>query len=906
MTLAPGDRLGCYEVLAPLGKGGMGEVYRATDTKLKRDVALKLLPEAFIEDLERLARFEREAQLLAQLHHPHIASIFGLEESEGTRALVMELVDGPTLADRLESGSLSIDESLSIAHQIAEALETAHEKGIVHRDLKPQNIKASIEGKVKVLDFGLAKAMDVGSGVSSVQDLARSPTLMNSPTLTAAGTQLGVILGTAAYMAPEQARGGAVDKRADIWAFGVVLFEMLTGRSLFSADTVSDTLAGVLKSEIDLGRLPESTPPAIRRLLRRCLERNPKNRLHDVADARIVLDEVASGRVEEGIAAAPRVGETKRAAWPLVAAALVLGLALGAVAAKWLWAPGAGSQNSLLHRELEITPPHGLQMVSGLALSADGLQLAFVARGDDGRTALWVRDLSTERATLIPGTTDARFPFWSPDGRRLGFFAQNRLKVTDLIGGNARTLAETGATVDARGGTWNDAGRILYAPTFLGPIWSVAAEGGEPEPATRIPEGSDVGTQRFPSFLPDGQRFLFYASSGTGVEPGEIYLGRLGSLDSKRLCPANSGAFFAPPSYLLYVRGDTLVAHRFDEAREELDGEPIPLGITLPGSVSISGQRSLGVSREGTLVYRADKRNATALVWVNRRGEEVGRIGSDTEAWHYGARLSPDGRMLAVSRYERGSTSGGIWIHDLERGAAFPVTFGETSDDTLAVWSPDGHEIAFAGVGEAGNAISRVDIRRPESARTWIRTEGFAIPVAWLPDGGLLYIEGDPAGTFSLWRVDSAGGERRRLSPERGSETNVVLSPDGRWLAFGSNATRRQEVYLRRLDDTTGATTVRVSSEGGDAPRWRGDGRELYFVDDAGRLMAVPVELGELPRIGRATPLFAGRLEEASDTQYDVAQGGERFILNRSLLEDRVPVEVVLGWPARLGRAAPR
>jgi len=765
-------------------------------------------------------------------------------------------------------------------------------------------VKVTADGKVKVLDFGLAKAMDPTGSASGA--VTASPTLLNSPTLTAAGTQLGVILGTAAYMAPEQARGGMVDKRADVWAFGVVLWEMLTGSSLFAEGTVSDTLAGVLKSEIDLAKVPESTPAEVRRLLRRCLERNPKNRLHDMADARIVLDEVASGRFEDGVAAAPEAVTGRRAAGPLLAAALALGLVVGAVAARWLWSPGAVVASAPLHRELEVAAPSGQQLVSGLALSADGRELAYVARGEEGRTALWVRSLEEGDATMLPGTTDARYPFWSPDGRQVGFFAQNRLKVTDLLGASPRTLAETGATVDARGGTWSEQGTILYAPTFIGPLWRVSAEGGTPEPATRIPDGSDIGTQRFPDFLPDGQRFLFYASSGTGIEPGFIYLGRLGSPDAKRLGPATSGALFAAPDSVLYVRGEMLVAHRFDAAREELVGEPVSLGILLPGSISVSGQRSLAVSREGTLAYRADKRSATPLVWVDRQGEEIGRLRSDAEVWHYGPRLAPDGRMIAVSHYEPGSKSGGIWIHDLARGTAFPVTFGETSDDTLALWSPDGREIAFASVGESGSAISRVDIRRPESVRVWLRSEGFAVPVAWLPDGGLLFIEGDAAGSFTLWKTDAAGKERQRMSSERGSETNIALSPDGRWLAFGSNATRHQEVYLRRLEDTTGATTVRVSSAGGDGPRWRGDGRELYFVDDGGQLMAVPVELGDPPRIGRATPLFAARLEEASDTQYDVTSDGERFLLNRSLTEDRVPIEVVLGWPARLGRRAAR
>jgi len=907
-----GSRLGPYDVTAKLGEGGMGEVWRATDTKLGRDVALKVLPAEFAEDEERLARFEREAKVLASLNHPNIAHLYGLEtaapntsetgtETEtgaGTEELtflVMELVEGEGLDELIARGPVPVDEAIPIALQIAEALEAAHEQGIVHRDLKPANVKIRPDGAVKVLDFGLAKAWEEGD----VTDLSMSPTL------TRHATAAGVILGTAAYMSPEQARGKPVDKRSDIWAFGVVLWEMLTGRKLFDGETVSDLVAAVLKTDIDVARLPESTPPAVRRLVRRCLERNSKNRLHDVADARIVLDEVASGRVGESPTAVAEASGPRRPAWPLAAVALTAGLAVGAVAAKWLWAPGAVAQSSAPHRELEIAAPLGHQLVSGLALSADGLRLAFVARGEDGRTALWVRSLDEAEATVLPGTIDARYPFWSPDGRRLGFFSQGRLKVTDLLGGSPRILADTGATVDVRGGSWGADGYILYTPTFVGPIFAVPAEGGTPEPATRIPEGSDIGTQRFPCFLPDGRRFLFYSSTGTGIEPGDLYLGRLGSLETKRLGPAASAALFAPPGFVLYIQGDSLVARRFDETTEELVGEPIPLGIALPGSVSVSGQRSLAVSQEGTLVYRADKRNATRLVWVDRRGEELGTVHSESEVWHYGPRLSPDGRRLVVSHYQPGSTSGGLWIHDLERGTAFPVTFGETSDDSLAVWSPDGTELAYASVGGDGQSgIFRVDVRRPEGGRMWFPRQHFVIPSAWLRGGaGLVYLEGDEAGRFTLWRADpDGGGEPQRLGPPQGSETNAVLSPDGSWIAFGSDATRRREVYLRRLDDPTAASTIRVSTDGGDSPRWRGDGRELFYVDDNGRMMAVPIQLGERPEIGSPQPLFDARLEESADAQYDVSADGQRFILNRTLLEDHVPIEVVLGWQVRLER----
>ncbi len=903
-----GSRLGPYEIAVAIGAGGMGEVYRAKDTRLNREVAIKVLPLEVAEDPERVARFRREAQILAALNHPNIAAIYGLEESPASDpgrpalvALAMELVEGEDLSDRLEHGAIPLDEAIAIAKQIAEALEEAHEHGIVHRDLKPANVKVTPDGKVKVLDFGLAKAYAAESGASGSAEVSHSPTLSLHM------TEAGMILGTAAYMSPEQARGRAVDKRADVWAFGVVLYEMLSGRSLFAGATVTDTLAGVLKTEIDFSKLPAATPAAIRRLLRRCLERTPKNRLHDMADARIVLDEVVSGRNEE-FPEAPGGPVPKRTTWWLGATALVAGLALGALLARALMSPSPDAA-SAPHIELEIAPPADLTLVSGLALSADGRRLAFVSRGEDGRTALWVRSVDAPAAQMLSGTTDARYPFWSPDGGQLGFFAQNRLKVTDLLGGSPRPLADTGSTADARGGSWGADDRIVYAPTFLGTLYSISAAGGEPEPATRVPEGSEIGTQRFPCFLPDGRRFLFYGSTGTGVEPGTLFLGRIGSLDAKRLGPASSAAVFAAPGYLLYVRGSSLVAHRFDDGGEELVGDPVALGITLPGGINVSGQRSLAVSNQGTLAYRADKRGATQLVWVNRRGEEIGSVSSESDVWHYGPRLSPDERRLAVSRYEPGSTTGEIWIHDLQRGTAYPLTLGEESDDTLAIWSPDGSEIAFAtvGVGRA-SGIYRMAAQRSGRRQLWIPGDRYRIPAAWLPGGaGLLYQENSESGSFSLWTIDLEGqGEPRRLGPGGIGETSAALSPDGQWLAFGSDATRRAEVYLRRLDDPTGAGTIRVSSEGGNFPRWRGDGREIFYADENGWLMAVPIELGAKPRLGTPEALFQGQLEEAADPQYDATSDGQRFLLNRALADDRNPIAVVLGWEQRLGEHAPR
>ena len=896
-----GARLGPYEITAKLGEGGMGEVYRATDTRLKRDVAIKVLPAAFTADPERLARFEREAQLLAQLHHPHIASIFGLEESDGVRALVMELVEGPTLADRLEQGRLPVDESLSIARQIAEALEDAHERGIVHRDLKPQNIKAAAEGTVKVLDFGLAKAMDPASSGSGP---ALSPAA--SPTFTQGATMQGVILGTAAYMAPEQAKGFPVDKRADIWAFGVVLYEMLTGQRMFRGDSVPDTLAGVLKNEVDLSALPPETPAAVRRLLRRCLERAPKNRLRDIGDARLVLDEVLAEEPHEparsSIAAAPAAGGPRRR-WRLLAAGLAIGILLGAAgAALWVARP-AGAPAAPTLTQFEIRAPEKTGFVSGLAISPDGRKIAFVARGEDGRTALWVRTLDALEARKLPDTEDARYPFWAPDSRRIAFFSLRSLRWIDSLGGSPLDIAPASSAQDVRGGAWGAADVVIYAPTFTGPLLAVSARGGASQPATRLLDDGSMGTTRFPSFLPDGRRFLFYSSPGAGTEPGSIHLGRVGTLDAKRLGPATSTAVWAPPGYLLYARGDELVAHRFDEEREELVGDPTPLGVPMGGSISVAGQRSLGVAAAGTLAYRTDKRSTTQILWVDRDGKPIEPVTDAESTWHYAPRLSPDGRSMLVAQYQARGKLGEIWVRDLARRVSNRVTFQE-GDTYLAMWiRPDGREILF-GSARAGNSggIFRLALDRPGEERPWLAGTTYQVPLSSTPDGRRVVIERtDSSRGVGLWMRNIDGdGEEIRLSQASAAEFSGEVSPDGARLAYVSDITRTAEIYIRRLDGSGAA--IRISTGGGLQPLWRRDGRELYYVDLLGNLVAVPIGAGEPLRPGAPETLFAAKLEEATDRQYDVSPDGQRFLLNRSLTTDSAPLVVVLDWTALLGR----
>ncbi|MCM2269938.1 MAG: serine/threonine-protein kinase, partial [Thermoanaerobaculia bacterium] len=563
MTVASGTRLGPYEITAKLGEGGMGEVWRAKDSQLGRDVALKVLPEEFTADAERAARFEREAKVLASLNHPNIAQIYGFEASGETRALVMELVEGPTLAERLEKGALPFDESLFIARQIAEALEEAHEKGIIHRDLKPQNVKASIEGKVKVLDFGLAKAMDPSGTASGSPSASR---LAASPTLTLGATVQGMILGTAAYMAPEQARGTGVDARADIWAFGVVLYEMLSGRTTFAAETVPDTLAAVLTREIDWSALPETTPPAIRRLLRRCLERKPKNRLHHIADARIVIDEVLAGVSDPAAApsVAPAAAAPTRPRW-LVPAVVAAALVVGLVAGRWLQARGTASSFRAIDVALAVPAGYALQTqdLVELTISPDGRRQVVGVLDAEGESHLLLRDLDETEPRLLPGTAGARSPFLSPDGRSVGFFIESELRRVALAGGPPLRIAGTVNALASRGATWSRDGFVYFLPDTATGLQRVRENGGAVETVTRPDAARQERTHRWPAVLADGSAVLFTSDTMASTEyydDARIEAVRVATGERKVLVEGASQARFLPPDRLVFARQGALFA----------------------------------------------------------------------------------------------------------------------------------------------------------------------------------------------------------------------------------------------------------------------------------------------------------------------------------------------------------
>ncbi len=890
-----GQRLGPYEITAKLGEGGMGEVYRATDTKLKREVAIKVLPAAFTEDKERLARFEREAQLLAQLQHPNIASIYGLEESDGTRALVMELVEGPTLSDRLEPGSLSLDESLSIARQIALALEEAHERGIVHRDLKPQNIKAASEGKVKVLDFGLAKALDPGgSPAASASVLARSPTL------TSAGTQVGVILGTAAYMAPEQARGLAVDKRADIWAFGVVLYEMLAGRSLFDGDTVSDTLAAVLRAEIDLKALPAATPAAIRRLLRRCLERNPKNRLHDIADARIVLDEVLTGAVQD--AEATPVARPKRSWLPWAIAAA--GVATAVVALLVGGGRDTATPGGRLTRTSVLMPVAGKADLSAgtFALSPDGGAVVFLVSEQTG-SRLFVRELAETEPRPLAGTDGASFPFWSADSRQIAFFTGSSLRRVPRGGGAVQTIC---SAKDGRGGAWNREGTIVFAADFRdAPLSRVPAAGGEPVPATALDVDKGEISHRFPSFLPDGRHFLFGVEPQTAANRIKIKLASLDEVSKgKPLLEASAVPRFASPDHLVFPRDAALMVQSIDLERLEMVGD-VRLLDERPSLLSaVTSVPVVEVADAGEMLYAPVDPRPTAFVWLDRNGRRS-ESGVREEGISQFPAVSHGGNRVVVSRGGSFAESS-LWIFDLEHGGGSQITPRDRSAFS-AVWSPGDSELV-ANLSQ----VTATDMWGPvlvtaesgqireilEPAKRWTN------PTDVSADGRTLLYDDQTTGmkmNLGYLRLD---GESQRADylTTPANEQGGRLSADGRFIAYLSDVSGTNEVYVDSFPKPSSAHRV---STGGAALQvdLRSDGKELFILAaDGDRASLYASELrasGELA-IGRPQKLFTLPVEWSG---FAPAPKGDRFLLLERVGNRSPSLTLVDNWRAQLAPA---
>ncbi len=784
MSLLLGTRLGSYEITAKLGEGGMGEVWRATDSKLGREVALKLLPEDFAADPERLARFEREAKLLASLNHPNIATLHALEHLEGRHVLVMELVEGEGLDERIARGPIAVDEAIAIALQIAEGLEAAHEKGIVHRDLKPANIRIRPDGTVKVLDFGLAKAWESEHADSN---------LSLSPTITARHTRAGVILGTAAYMAPEQAAGAGADRRADIWAFGVVLWEMLTGRHLFDGETVSHVLASVLKDQVDLEALPSGVPSRIRDLIERCLQKKPRRRLQAIGDARILLEEYLAD--PEGFE--PQIGPAAAvAAAPSPTRRVLPWAAAGVLAATLVATLGVLAMRKPAPARVvrfDITAPEALSEVGAPKLSPDGRAIAFNATDAKGVTQIWLRSLDDLEPRPLPGTDGATRPFWSPDSRYLGFVAGGKLKKVPLAGGPPQTLADTPTGSD---GSWSTTGVILFDGQSNDPILKVPATGGTPQPAVSADASSGVTSVAWPQFLPDGKHFLYVADATGG---GQRHL-MVASLDGKeaprKLLEVESLVQYAPPGYLLYVRESSLLAQPFDPVACEARGEAVPLAEQL-GTTSL-GLADFSASDNGTLVYRSGWTARRRLVWVDRSGAEQGD--ADEPAVYREMALSPDGRRLAVTITDSRSDNSDIWLRDLERGVTSRFTF-DAARDFAPVWSPDGATIVFTSTRDDTTALYTKSALGGGSPTLLFKSEGALSAQDWSRDGRFILVNrmGETTG-FDIWALAMDGPDKGKGTPlvdTQFTEVRPAFSPDGRWFVYQSNESGRFEIYVQ-------------------------------------------------------------------------------------------------------------
>jgi serine/threonine protein kinase/Tol biopolymer transport system component len=888
----------------------MGEVYRAHDTRLRRDVALKVLPAAFAQDPDRMARFAREAQMLAALNHPHIAAIYGLEESDGARALVMELVEGPTLGERIAAGPIPIEEALPIAREIAEALEYAHERGIIHRDLKPANIKLTANGHVKVLDFGLAKAM---ANDSAPADPA------SSPTLTMRATVAGIILGTAGYMAPEQARGTPADKRADIWSFGVVLLEMLTRRQTFSGETVSDTLAAVLRADLDWSKLPADTPAAIRRLLRRCLERDRKCRLCDIGDARLEIEEAISAPVEQAPTSTPAPTQARGSLrWWLAAVGLVT---------------LAGAVVSVMHfREtppearpirFSIAPTDKLQFPDPfrIALSPDGRRLALACSVAQNPRMVCVRSLDTEDVHPLAGTEGANAIFWSPDSRWIGFSTEGKLKKIDVSGGPPQTLCSTPAVV--QNGAWSRNGVILFA-SFPngGGLFRVSQAGGEVTKLTTVDQSKGETAHGYQQFLPDNRHILYYAlalSTGNGA----VYLTTLDGKERKRILASPWAAAYAPGSgesgkgHLLFLRDGALMAQPMDSRTFDFAGEAFPVAEQI-GSYLTSGYFS--VSEHGDLAYRAGANSSSyQLVWFGREGKSLSAVGPP--GGYFDLALSPDGKRVAVtdrSRVSAINANADIWIIDIARGVPQKFTF-DPAYDWFPVWSPDGSRVAFASRRDGPDNIYLKASSGTANEEPLLKSDVVKYPMDWSRDGKyLMYAANDLKTKRDLWVLPMEGNGERKPLPFLRTPFNVTQGQfrpgpekSPKWVAYSSDESGHYEVYVRPFPGgSSGAGgKFQISNGGGVQARWRADGKEIFYVAPDGKLMAVDVKTSPGFEAGAPRPLFTMRLPDLSNSgpvafRYAVSQDGQRFLVDTfgQRDENTAPVTVVLNWLAAVKR----
>jgi Tol biopolymer transport system component len=888
-----GRRIGVYVLLERVGAGGMGEVYRARDSRLRRDVAVKILPEAFAADGSRRARFRREAVVLASLNHPNIATIHGVEDEDGIQALVMELVEGATLADRVRRGAVPVPEALAIARQIADALDAAHERGIVHRDLKPANVKLTASGLVKVLDFGLAKA---------IADDDAAPDSTPGTTVTLAATQAGVVVGTPAYMSPEQLRGQPVDKRTDIWAFGCVLYEMITGRPAFARQTMSDTAAAILERDVDWESVRPTAPAAVWQLIKHCLAKDPRHRLRDIGDARLRIDEISSPPA--GGAEVPAVGRARVWRW----ASAVLALALMVSALAWYLAarrPAVSLPAQFTLSSAGQVPDVAVSTVP--SPSPDGRYFVFIGSVQNGPRSLWIRALESAESRVLPGTEGAQTPVWSPDGLAVAFFVDGRLKKIAVNGGRPQTIATVTGFQDA---SWGSSDVIIFRASNRQPLSRVSASGGDVAPLTTLNEALGENSHRGPTFLPDGRRFLFTSRCADSAN-NALYLGSLDSPEVRRVMSAQSKALYLPAgpdgaSALLYYRDGGLEARRFDPDRNAL-GDPRPVTASVDYNPAGIGAFFHASADGRVIVVRPAGTSGAQFSWYSRDGQQAGTLGPPGDLVQ--PRLSPKGDRVAFTRSDPRNGNRDVWTLELDRGIAAPIT-RNAANDWHPVWSADGTRLLFnsdrAGKSEGVLYLKRaldasadeIQLRdAPGSPTDWSRDERWmAVNANFSRDGGT-----------AVTIVSSSDGTSKPLldTPARHGATR--FSPDGRWVAYTSEETGRFEVFVRPfVNGTAGEAKIQISESGGDFPVWRADGQELFFMSEDATIHAVPTNALRIDgRVPGPKGLFRACPESAPLSPPMTAQfwgnpfdtrDGNRFIVNCTLPPSREYI-VLMNWP---------
>jgi Tol biopolymer transport system component/tRNA A-37 threonylcarbamoyl transferase component Bud32 len=883
VTLEAGSRLGPYEILSAIGAGGMGEVYKARDTRLERTVAVKVLPEHLTSNEDLRQRFEREAKTISQISHPHICALYDVGREGDRDYLVMEYLEGETLAERLNKGALPAEQLLRYGIEIADALDKAHRLGIVHRDLKPGNVMLTKTG-VKLLDFGLAKFQaaardNVISGASVLATQAQQSQPL---------TERGTVLGTFQYMAPEQLEGGEADSRSDIFAFGALLYEMATGKKAFSGKSQASLAGAILRDDpTSVTEIAPMIPPAVNRIVKTCLAKDPEDRFQTAHDVKLQLQWIAEGGSQAGLPApvAARRKSRERLAWGVAAAAIVAAavLAVG-------YARRAPAKPRAVRFEVPI--PEGVVAIDAPRISPDGRYLAFSATDSEGKTRIWVRALNALAAQPLNGTEGTTRPFWSPDSRFLGFIAEGKLKKIEVTGGPAQKICDAPTGAD---GSWGSEGVILYDGTGKDPIYRVSAAGGSPTVAAKAE--TKEGEVGWPEFLPDGRHFL-YMAIGTKPEDNTYRVGTLDSPDSKSFAPAQTLLTYSPPGYLLFVRDKTLVAQPFDPKAVKTKGEPIPLAEQI-GTDNV-GLATFSVSREGTLAYRTGETGGR-LLWVDRSGKELDAVGEKGD--YTNPALSPAGDRLAFSLSDPRGGKTDIWIRDLARGVSSRFTFGG-ANNWVPLWSPDGATIVFRS---DRNGI--IDLfEKPASGqgedKILFKSDEAKVATDWSRDGRYIAFSSQNAKTgWDCWALPTFGDRKPVPIVARPfAELNPMFSPDARFVAYQSNESGTQEIYVQSFPVASGKW--QISSTGGSDPSWRADGKELFYRSADQKLMAVEIQAGETFKAGIPRPLFPARLRSGvARNKYVAAADGQRFLLVAPLgRESLIPTTVVLNWFSELGR----